>query len=67
MPNSFSLFLIYERALKDGYISTKFTLPLVIYPIKILNYAFTVDIKDNLRSRYLVSKKKELYVALGHL
>ncbi len=58
MPNSFSLFLIYERkqALKDGY-TDKFHVALGYLPNKNTNYAFTVDAKDNLRSKILVSRK----------
>ena len=58
MPNSFSLFLIYERkqALKDGH-TDKIHVALGYLPNKNTNYAFTVDAKDNLRSKVLVSRK----------
>ena len=58
MPNSFSLFLIYERkqALEEGY-TDKIHVALGYLPNKNTNYAFTVDAKDNLRSKVLVSRK----------
>lgn len=58
MPNSFSLFLIYERkqALKEGY-TDKIHVALGYLPNKNTNYAFTVDAKDNLRSKISASRK----------
>tara|TARA_B100000941_G_C28487822_1_gene546051 strand:- start:545 stop:1858 length:1314 start_codon:yes stop_codon:yes gene_type:complete len=68
MPNSFSLFLTYERkqALKDGY-TDKIHVALGYLPYKNNNYAFTVDAKDDLRTSFLVSKKLGDYnLSLNH-
>ena len=58
MPNSFSLFLIYERdlAFKKGH-TDKLHIALGYLPNKNTNYAFTVDGTQNLLSNYTISKK----------
>ncbi len=58
LPNSFSLFLIYERnqAIKNGH-SDRLHIALGYLPNQNLNYAFKVDASENLRSNLLVSKK----------
>ena len=58
LPNSFSLFLIYERnqAIKYGH-TDRLHIALGYLPNQNLNYAFKVDASENLRSNLLVSKK----------
>ena len=58
LPNSFSLFLIYERnqAIKNGH-SDRLHIALGYLPNQNLDYALKVDASDNLRSNLLVSKK----------
>ena len=62
LPNSFSLFLIYERnqAIKDGH-TDQLHIALGYLPNKDLNYAFTVDAKDELSSKLRFAKQIGIY------
>ena len=58
MPNSFSIFLIYERnqELGTGY-TDKIHIALGYLPNKNTNYAFVVDGVDEPKSNYIIKKK----------
>ena len=63
LPNSFSIFLIYERnqAIGSGH-TDKIHLAIGYLPNKETNYAFSITGEDNLKSNYVLSKKINDYL-----
>ena len=62
MPNSLSLFLIYERnqALESGY-TDNLHLAIGYLPNKKTNFALSIDGSDDFKSNYLISKNINNY------
>ena len=63
LPNSFSIFLIYERnqALGSGH-TDKIHIAIGYLPNKETNFAFSIDGSDNLKSNYVFSKNINDYM-----
>ena len=63
MPNSFSVFLIYERnqALGVGH-TDKIHIAFGYLPNKETNYSFSIDGGDNLKSNYIFVKNINDYL-----
>ena len=63
LPNSFSIFLIYERnqALGSGH-TDKIHIAIGYLPNKETNFAFSIDGSDNLKSNYVLSKNINDYI-----
>ncbi len=63
LPNSFSIFLIYERnqALGSGH-TDKIHIAIGYLPNKETNFAFSIDGSNNLKSNYVLSKNINDYI-----
>ena len=63
LPNSFSIFLIYERnqALGSGH-TDKIHIAIGYLPNKETNFAFSIDGSDNFKSNYVLSKNINDYI-----
>ena len=63
LPNSFSIFLIYERnqAIGSGH-TDKIHIAIGYLPNKETNFAFSIDGSDNFKSNYVFSKNINDYM-----